>query len=177
MRYYVYELIDPRTGAVFYVGKGQWSRIDAHEREARQGKKSRKCQTISEIWDAGLSVKKRIVCRFKTDVEAFEFEAKHVAAVGRENLTNMRDGGMGGRVKFGAPVLLEEARVLLGALREWATRGRVKSISLGKYGVLSVEDIMARYKERLSEIAAVVGFDAIFEEGRKMDLTVRFEHG
>ena len=35
---YVYELIDPRDGKVFYVGKGRNSRAWAHEKAARRGK-------------------------------------------------------------------------------------------------------------------------------------------
>jgi hypothetical protein len=34
MKYYVYELVDPRTSRVFYVGKGRGKRMHAHEREA-----------------------------------------------------------------------------------------------------------------------------------------------
>ena len=35
-RFYVYELIDPRDGKVFYIGKGQGRRIYGHEAEAAQ---------------------------------------------------------------------------------------------------------------------------------------------
>ena len=45
--FYTYELIDPRDGTVFYIGKGNGSRRYAHEKEARtllakQGEKSAK---------------------------------------------------------------------------------------------------------------------------------------
>lgn len=52
--FYVYELRDPRNGLPFYVGKGKGDRINAHEREARKGVSSPKCERIKEIWAAGL---------------------------------------------------------------------------------------------------------------------------
>lgn len=77
--YYVYELIDPRTGAVFYVGKGKGKRIDAHEAEARRGHASDKCEQIRAIWAAGNRVIKREVGRFKDEDAAYAFEAERIA--------------------------------------------------------------------------------------------------
>ena len=36
-KYYVYELIDPRNGEVFYVGKGSGKRAYKHERAVMNG--------------------------------------------------------------------------------------------------------------------------------------------
>lgn len=50
--FYVYELIDPRTDWVFYVGKGQGRRAWQHEQAVRRGdlsKNARKSAVISEI--------------------------------------------------------------------------------------------------------------------------------
>jgi hypothetical protein len=61
LRWYVYHLVDPRTGEAFYVGKGTGSRVRAHEVEAHQGVRSAKCNRIRDIWRSGLPVERRIV--------------------------------------------------------------------------------------------------------------------
>ncbi len=56
--YYVYALRDPRTGLVFYVGKGTGDRINAHLREAGKDPLSerQKIQTVLDIENAGRQV-------------------------------------------------------------------------------------------------------------------------
>jgi hypothetical protein len=97
--FYVYELLDPRDGSVFYVGKGKRDRIDAHEKEARAGKRGGKADRIREIEAAGLSVVKRKVARFGNAVDALRHEAGLVEHYGLDRLTNVLPGGSGA-VKF-----------------------------------------------------------------------------
>ena len=99
MTYYVYELIDPRCDLPFYVGKGKKNRIDAHEKEALDGKISNKCDFIRELWAEGLKVKKRKVEFFDDEREAYEFEAAHIAEIGLHNLTNIDPGGGSARIQ------------------------------------------------------------------------------
>ena len=40
-KYYVYELIDPRNGDPFYIGKGKGFSVDQHEKEALSGRMSK----------------------------------------------------------------------------------------------------------------------------------------
>ena len=91
--FYVYELVDPRDGAVFYVGKGKGKRIEAHEREARARVTHPKHERIREIWAAGLKVSRRIVRHFKTDAAAYRFERKLIAKYGQAALCNIHSGG------------------------------------------------------------------------------------
>lgn len=93
--YYVYELIDPRDDAVFYVGKGKNGRIDQHEAEARKGRQSRKCDRIRAIECAGLKIKKRKVSTHADEVEAYQAEADLICFYGLANLTNAIPGGIG----------------------------------------------------------------------------------
>ena len=93
MSYYVYELVDPRDGRVFYVGKGKKARIDAHEAEARKGVVSFKCDRIRDIWAAGQSLIKRRVASFGDEQEAFDFEADLICEYGLDNLDNIIPGG------------------------------------------------------------------------------------
>lgn len=94
--FYVYELIDPRDGQVFYVGKGKRDRANAHEREALRGKHSRKCRKIREIIAARHSVTVRKVKYFTSENAAYKFEERHIKSIGLGNLTNVAAGGRGG---------------------------------------------------------------------------------
>lgn len=93
MGWYVYHLIDPRSNAVFYVGKGKGDRADHHLREARQGSGHPKCDVIRSIWSDGLEVSKYVVRRFHCEQEAYSFEAAEIARIGIQNLTNIAPGG------------------------------------------------------------------------------------
>ena len=95
MRFYVYELIDPRTGLVFYVGKGCRDRIDQHEVEARKGRQSRKCAQIRDIEASGFTVGKRRTAHFTCEQAAYDAEAELITFYGLANLTNVIPGGFG----------------------------------------------------------------------------------
>lgn len=92
MRYYVYELVDPRDLTVFYVGKGSGDRILGHELEAKRGVVGPKCDLIRDIWNAGLKVERRYVRRFKAEAEALAFEQGRIAGYGLGSLTNRNHG-------------------------------------------------------------------------------------
>ncbi len=96
MKFYVYQLIDPRDGKPFYVGKGKGNRISAHETEAKRGVRGAKCNRIREIWLDGLSVDRSVVQWFECEDEAYAFEAQMILDIGLENLTNVIPGGSGG---------------------------------------------------------------------------------
>ena len=93
--YFVYELVDPRCGSVFYVGKGKGDRPRQHERDARKGAKGRKCDRIRAIIEAGHRPSVNIVKRFHDELEAYAEEALHIERLGIANLTNICIGGIG----------------------------------------------------------------------------------
>ncbi|MBN9534821.1 MAG: GIY-YIG nuclease family protein [Alphaproteobacteria bacterium] len=95
--YFVYDLVDPRTGHTFYVGKGKGDRPAQHMREAERGVDSDKCEMIREIISAGHTVKIEIVKWFRSEDAAYRFERKRIATMGLKSLTNVAPGGRGGK--------------------------------------------------------------------------------
>jgi len=92
-KWYVYELVDPRTNSVFYVGKGKGERVHQHEREAAKGICSEKTNRINEILSFGLEIGKRKIAYFWSEQDAYDYEAEVIAQYGLDNLTNAIPGG------------------------------------------------------------------------------------
>jgi hypothetical protein len=87
---HVYQLVDPRDGAVFYVGKGGPYRLREHEYEADCGLNTPKCIRIREIWASGLQVEFRTVGLFVKpwhNEQALRFE-QGLIKEGGASLTN-----------------------------------------------------------------------------------------
>lgn len=82
--FYVYALHDPRTGRLFYVGKGVGDRVYQHARNAKsngESVQSAKLSTIREIHGAGLEVGVEIIRHALTEDEAYEVEAGVIDAL------------------------------------------------------------------------------------------------
>jgi LEM3-like protein/NUMOD3 motif-containing protein len=92
--YYVYILARP-NGVPFYVGKGKGSRLFDHDAEARSGHKCHKCNVIRKIWKQGKEIQRYTVFTTMNEQEALAYECELIASYGRENLTNLTDGGEG----------------------------------------------------------------------------------
>ncbi len=115
LQYYVYRLIDPRTGQTFYVGKGKGNRIYAHINDALKSfdgqsyesndedEISEKIKQIREIKAAGLEVIHVIQRYGLTEKEAFEVEAAHIDCY--PGLTNIQGGYSSDRGVNSAEVL------------------------------------------------------------------------
>ena len=118
LQYYVYRLIDPRTGQTFYVGKGKGNRLYAHVNDAlknydgqsyidkEEDDISSKIQQIREIKNAGLDVIHVIQRYGLTQNEAFEVEAALIDAF--PGLTNIQNGHNTDRGVNNAEVLQRE---------------------------------------------------------------------
>ena len=93
--YYVYRLIDPRTGHTFYVGKGTGDRVFQHAKAAikynpNEDEGSEKIAQINAIKNDGLDVI-HVIHRFgMTENEALEVEAALIDVY--TGLTNIQSG-------------------------------------------------------------------------------------
>lgn len=157
MAYYVYELRDPRDGSTFYVGKGKGGRINCHEREARAGRQSRKCERIRQIEAAGLSVVKAKVARFDDEQEAYDSEARLIEQYGLASLTNVLSGGGVGR---NLPTLAAD-RMRVRLASEMLSRlggGRVASITIWGQ-TLDLKKITDDFKAGAAKVVARRGVD------------------
>jgi len=119
--FYVYGLIDPRCGNIFYVGKGQRERVlhhagqvvvddnfrdraDDEDQSSRDAARTEKEQRIAEIKIASLTVIERVLARFNTEHEAYAVESVLIHWVyGRKQeggiLTNVQAGRNHGHVR------------------------------------------------------------------------------
>lgn len=93
--YYVYRLIDPRSGDTFYVGKGRGNRVFAHAEGAIDGDElGEKMLRIRDIRLAGLEVHHVIHRHGMDEATAFTVEAALIDAY--PGLTNVVDGSHSG---------------------------------------------------------------------------------
>lgn len=95
--FYVYQLVDPRKGVPFYVGKGQRERAWQHQKAVAKGDlrgNARKVQRIADILKAGLDVEVVIVAEYDLESDALDHEYRLVDA--DPTLTNAMPGGGGG---------------------------------------------------------------------------------
>lgn len=91
---YVYLLIDPDTGRIFYVGKGRGNRINHHLLDAlkESPEEKEKIKTIKKIEAAGKKVRLDILRHGLMQEEAFKIESVAIDLLGVKNLTNLVSG-------------------------------------------------------------------------------------
>ena len=93
--YYVYFLIDPRSGSVFYVGKGIRDRLHCHFREHRQVngiRNAHKHNRIRDIIDAGYMPVAKIFEDGLHEVAALVLESILIRQLKDNGLTNVTNG-------------------------------------------------------------------------------------
>lgn len=88
--FYVYLLIDPRNGRVFYVGKGKGRRALFHWSSFHLGKaKGKKHATLARIHREGLKPRVDVVCDGLSESEAYRIEGAIIRIVGFKRLVNV----------------------------------------------------------------------------------------
>lgn len=96
-KYYVYVLEILETNEIFYCGKGKGRRCHEHSFRYKNKDKQylRVYKKINKILQDGLTFRPRIVFWTDNEEEAYAKEIELIKIIGRENLTNLTDGGDG----------------------------------------------------------------------------------
>lgn len=89
-RWYVYCLSDPRTDAIFYVGKGSGRRAWCHTATPYSGLRSAKHDRIAELERLGTPYIVTVLAHFQREHEAYQAERELIARLPR--LTNISHG-------------------------------------------------------------------------------------
>jgi hypothetical protein len=133
--FYVYTLSDSRNCLTFYIGKGTGSRLNAHKRIAIKNPpraKYRVYHKIRKILAEGGDILATKIFSSTSQEEAYAFEMETIKAIGRENLTNLTDGGEGG---FGHKMTEENKAILLAIAKRPKSPEHRAKIAEAKRGV------------------------------------------
>lgn len=90
LKAYVYLLVDPRDGQVFYVGKGNNSRVLAHRPNVDDDSLSEKLKRVRDIERSGQQVSLLLLRTGMSDDEAFHVEGAAIDIF--SNAFNLADG-------------------------------------------------------------------------------------
>jgi hypothetical protein len=173
-KYYVYELIDPRTNKPFYIGKGKNDRIHHHEKNASKDPSTPKNKLILEIKVEGLEIVKNIIKEFKSEDAAFRYEKKLITQIGLNNLTNIAPGG-----KWTSPYFFkkddqkeyDKCLISMFALfvRKTGKNGEYGFTVAGKHFPLDPR-LFPKMKEKIAGIIEVRGFNWVSKEFKKHNI-------
>src|SRR6202035_3188490 len=96
-KFYVYSLIDPRNGKVFYIGKGKGKRTKWHLWTALKGTHGnpKLANKIKKLHRLGMAYGVEFLFSSTSEQECFAKEIFYIAFHGRGNLCNLTDGGEG----------------------------------------------------------------------------------
>lgn len=92
--FYVYFLIDPRDGNIFYIGKGRGLRAAAHAKAVKRGvvDNAPKAERIKDIIDHGCEVTEKIFVHGQLECDAFSTERELIRGLRDHGLTNIVNG-------------------------------------------------------------------------------------
>ena len=169
-KYYVYELIDPRDGKPFYVGKGCGNRIDQHEKEADRGVSSKKCNKIRKIRGAGLNIVKQQIAYFAEEQDAFDFEAERIALYGKKKLCNVAPHPDDQR---GESTFLSADFMRLMAIGFKSRSGIVNDYSTRPWSAALHGEFMNRFDQFIDIALKEIGFECLRDGVRRFGVELK----
>lgn len=92
-KFYVYQLIDPSTNLVFYIGKGNGYRCFTHEYQSKNGNiphnNKHLFNKINKILNFGNKIIYKIIFTSDIEKDCYDYEEKIIRKYGIENLCNI----------------------------------------------------------------------------------------
>ncbi len=150
--YYVYEIIDPRTDLIIYVGKGKGKRYLVHEKIVDHGRKDinpKLGNKIRKILGEGLNPIYVFVQENISEDEAYTLEQQLTMKIGLDNLCNLKHGGTNGAI------FTEEVRKKMKDATKLKDKSiytdpeRCKRIAIAKTGVPRSESTRKKLSDNL----------------------------
>ncbi len=155
--FYVYHLVDPRSGLPFYVGKGKGSRLFQHLRDVSKHRvpngNTYLSNKIKKILSEGLTIKCIKIAENLSEKEALDTEVAEIKRYGMRGvgvLCNLTEGGDGVsgykktpeqikrqadslRQRFNDPIFLEEHRQRMKVAHSSPTARRKNSLRTRRF--------------------------------------------
>lgn len=133
-KFYVYEIIDPTTNKVFYVGKGQKYRCFVHEYKTKNGKIPHNnlhlFNTIKKILTSNEKLIYNIVFTSNNEDDCYELEEKIIKEYGIENLCNIEMSNRG--IKHTIETIEKISKSNTGKKCSEETKEKLRKINKGK---------------------------------------------
>lgn len=151
--YYVYLLVDPRGGKIFYIGKGKGKRHSMHVKKAAKGLPDNGVKTLAicEILQSGQKVEELIFASGLTEGEAFRQERILIGRLRHSGISNISGGIVTSREHT-----IASAKSLLSRIKpfkEWSESldGARKALAISIFGSLqsAYDDIRLSISEVL----------------------------
>lgn len=156
--YYVYALVDPRNGEIFYIGKGRRRRYLAHYAEWKAGHvaNAAKFTRIDGIAADGFTPNAVCLEDSLTEAAAYTMERQFIEVIGLQRLTNATPGQRSEREKE-----IASAQALLRRIKPycvWASEAprSLRDVEMYSRIVNEIKKI-AEGDDWLSEITVTVG--------------------
>lgn len=133
-KFYVYQLIDPLTNLVFYIGKGNGYRCFTHEYQSKNGNiphnNKHLFNKIIKILNTGDKIVYKIIFTSDIEEECYDLEEKAIREYGIEKLCNIELSNRG--VKHTNETRKKISRSHTGKILSEQTKEKLRIINIGK---------------------------------------------
>lgn len=158
--FYVYVLRNPKSGQIFYIGKGRGGRLGDHFQDARkvQKGKTQKLEELRRLLGEGFRPEEigRVVARVESEALAFTIEAFYIKfVVGFQNLHNIQPGHLSGLIRAYNDWDLRHGFDIPIVVKKGQSRLELLDIFLGEGLDLELQEVVNKLTKLCPEIKLV----------------------